>query len=64
MDIFTVEVPDRAPEDLAAEGMWRIVAGQSCQEHWEDLPADEKQWWKNCAMYAIREWLGGLRPNR
>jgi hypothetical protein len=51
----------RPPEDLAAEGMWRIAAGDRCPECWDELPEDQKEWWRRCAMHAIREWFGGLR---
>ena len=57
------EAPARAPEDLAAEGMWRIAAGNRCRECWDELPEDEKEWWRRCVMHAIRGWFGGLRPS-
>jgi hypothetical protein len=60
--MINIEVPVRPPEDLAGEGMWRIVAGDSCSECWDELPMDQKDWWRRCAMYAVRKWLGGVRP--
>jgi hypothetical protein len=60
--IVSIEAPVRPPEDLAAEGMWRMAAGNRCPESWDELPQDEKEWWRRCAMLAIREWFGGLRP--
>jgi len=46
----------RRSEDVAAEGMWRIAAGESCGERWDSLPETQKIWWRSCAMQAIREW--------
>jgi hypothetical protein len=59
--IVSMEAPARPPEDLAAEGMWRIAAGKSCSECWDELPEQQREWWRCCAMHAIREWFGGLR---
>jgi len=56
-----VMVNARPPEDLAGEGMWRIVAGERCSECWDELSEDQKEWCRGCAVYAVREWLGGLR---
>jgi hypothetical protein len=56
------QVPVRQPEDLAGEGMWRIVVGESCHECWDELPETQKNWWRNCAMFAVREWLREMRP--
>ncbi len=47
----------RPPTDMAAEGMWRIASGEGCQECWEALPETQKEWWRCCAMQAIKEWL-------
>ncbi len=64
---------ERPTEDIAAEGMWRIAAGNSCSECWPGLPQDQKEWWRYCAMEAVK-WIGsncddlrlrqGLRPRR
>ena len=59
--IISIEALVRPPEDLIAEGMWRIVAGNSCPECWDKLPEDQKEYWRRCAMHAVREWLGGVR---
>jgi hypothetical protein len=59
--IVSIEALVRPPEDLAAEGMWRIAAGDCCPECWDELPEDQKEWWRRCAMHAIGEWFGGLR---
>jgi hypothetical protein len=56
--------PVRPPEELVAEGMWRIAAGESCPECWDELPRDQKEWWRRCAMHAIRGWRGSLMPPR
>ncbi len=48
---------ERPPEDIAAEGMWRIAAGNSCTECWQGLPEDQKEWWRYCAMEAVK-WIG------
>jgi hypothetical protein len=37
--------------------MWRFAAGEGCQECWEALPESQKEWWRSCAMLAMREWL-------
>ena len=58
--IISIEATVRPPEDLAGEGMWRIVVGESCPECWDELPKDQKEWWRHCAMCAVTEWLGGL----
>jgi hypothetical protein len=55
------EAPGRRPEDLVAEGMWRIAAGNRCPECWDELPEDQRESWRRCAMHAFSEWLGGLR---
>jgi hypothetical protein len=55
------QTPVRPPEELVAEGMWRIAVGESCPECWDELPKDQKEWWRRCAIHAIREWMGGLR---
>ena len=26
-----------------------------------ELPLDQREWWRRCATYAVREWLGGVR---
>ena len=58
MDTITsIETPVRPPEDLAGEGIWRIVVGERCHECWDELPLDQREWWRRCAMYAVREWL-------
>jgi hypothetical protein len=49
--------PLRPQKDVAAEGMWRFAAGEGCQECWEALPESQKEWWRSCAMLAMREWL-------
>ena len=59
--MINIENPMRRPEDLAGEGMWRMIAGERCLECWDDLPESQKDWWRRCATYAVREWLGGLR---
>ena len=61
MDTVVSIKPVRSPEDLAAEGMWRIAASESCTECWDELPEDQKEWWRRCAMRAVREWLGRFR---
>lgn len=53
----------RPPEDVAAEGMWQIASGESCQMCWEKLPDDQKEWWRDCALQAVKEWLGGHRAS-
>lgn len=53
----------RPPEDLAGEGMWRIAVGEGCHECWDELPEGQRDWWRSCALSAIREWFGGLRPS-
>jgi hypothetical protein len=60
MDTIVSVEAHRAPEDLAAEGMWRICAGESCDERWDELPKDQKEWWRRCAMHAVREWVAGF----
>ena len=50
-------VVERPPEDITAEGMWRIAAGKSCKERWQSLPEDQKEWWRRCAAQALREWI-------
>jgi hypothetical protein len=59
--IISIEALVRPPEDLIAEGMWRIVAGNSYPECWDKLPEDQKEWWRRCAMHAVREWVSGVR---
>jgi hypothetical protein len=54
----------RPAEDLAGEGMWRIAVGESCHECWDELTEDQRDWWRSCASFAIREWLGAPRPPR
>ncbi len=53
---------ERPPEDIAAEGLWRIAAGKSCQECWQDLPEGQKEWWRYCAMEAVK-WIGSHFAN-
>lgn len=57
MDTIVNIIPVRSPEDLAGEGMWWIAVGNRCPECWEELPEDQKEWWRRCAMHAIREWF-------
>jgi hypothetical protein len=57
MDTMQDLGPSRHATDIAAEGMWRIAAGESCQECWEELPESQKKWWRYCAMQAVKEWL-------
>ncbi len=47
----------RHPIDLVAEGMWKIATGESCPECWEMLPEQQKNWWRNCATAAVKEWM-------
>ncbi len=47
----------RPAEDIAAEGMWRIATGESCEECWEALSEPQKAWWRRCAMEAVRGWI-------
>jgi hypothetical protein len=54
----------RPPEDIAGEGMWRIASGESCKQCWEELPEDQKEWWRGCALRAVKEWLGGHLARR
>jgi hypothetical protein len=61
MDTIVSVEARRAPEDFAAEGMWHIAAGESCTERWDELPEKQKEWWRRCAMRAVREWLAGYR---
>ncbi len=56
------QAPLRPPEDIAAEGMWRMACGESCPDCWEMLPEDQKEWWRRCATQAVREWLAGHYP--
>ena len=51
----------RPPEDLAGEGMWRMVVSERCPECWDELPEAQRDWWRRCAVFAVREWLGGVR---
>ena len=57
MNALASRLVERPPEDIAAEGMWRIAAGESCNECWDSLPESQKVWWRNCAMQAIGEWI-------
>ncbi len=50
--------------DRTAQDMWRIASGESCQECWETLPEDQKQWWRHCAVQAVKEWMANHRLER
>jgi hypothetical protein len=54
--ILNNQTPRRPQADVAAEGMWRIAAGESCEQCWEELPECQKEWWRRCATEAFREW--------
>lgn len=63
MDTVTNRAVERPPEDIAAEGIWRIAVGKSCRECWQSLPEDQKEWWRSYAMEAVR-WIGSHQPPR
>jgi hypothetical protein len=55
--ISRVSAADSRPAlDCMADAMWRLAAGEGCQEHWEMLPEDQKAWWRDCARQALRGW--------
>jgi hypothetical protein len=56
----TSKVPLRSSEDVAGEGMWRL-AGESSPECWNDFTEDQKQWWRDSALHAARDWLARFR---
>ena len=49
----------RPPIDCIAEGMWKMAAGESCQESWLKLPEEQRAWWRNCATECVRRWMTG-----
>jgi hypothetical protein len=57
MDTIENWLPFRQPEDIVAEGMWRIATGESCEQDWEKLPSTQKEWWRRCAADAVRRWM-------
>jgi hypothetical protein len=48
--------PTQPSADFAAEEMWRMAAGEKCPECWDELPEDQKEWWRRCARRAQAEW--------
>jgi hypothetical protein len=54
---FEAQALLRSPIDCVAEGMWRLAAGQYCQESWLMLPEDQRAWWRSCAAERIRRWM-------
>jgi hypothetical protein len=58
--ILTFDTPVRPPEDLVAEGMWRMAAGNRCPECWDELPADRRMV-AHLAINAVRGWMAGFR---
>jgi hypothetical protein len=63
MEKVLSQTPACLQPDVAAEGMWKIAAGDSCQECWEELPEDQKEWWRRCADQALRGWLASHYPS-
>jgi hypothetical protein len=51
------QAPLRPPIDCIAEGMWRLAAGQCCQESWLMLPEDQRAWWRSYAAECVRRWM-------
>jgi len=47
----------RPPIDIVAEAMRQVVVGGGCQDCWDKLADDQKEWWRECAMNAIRGWM-------
>jgi len=53
----------RPPIDIVAEAMRQIAVGERCQERWDRLSEDQKEWWRECATNAIRGWMAQcMRP--
>ena len=53
----------RPPIDIVAEAMRQIAVGERCQERWDRLSEDQKEWWRECAANAIRGWMAQcMRP--
>ena len=55
------EAPLRTSEDAAGEGMWRLAAGERSPECWDKVPEEQKRWWRDCALRAVKDWLGRYR---
>jgi hypothetical protein len=51
------QTPLRAPIEYIAEGMWKLAAGQCCQESWLTIPEEQKAWWRSCATNCVRRWM-------
>jgi hypothetical protein len=47
----------RPPIDCIAEGMWKMAAGESCQESWLELSEEQRAWWRSCATECVRRWM-------
>ena len=45
----------RPPIDVVAEALWQVVVGDGCQDCWDKLTNDQKEWWRECAMNAIAD---------
>jgi hypothetical protein len=47
MDIHMLtggQAAGRPPIDVVAEAMWQVVVGDGCQDCWDKLTNDQKEW--------------------